>query len=167
MAWSFPPNSSPCSVRRQGEDIEAEVIEVVRGDGRRISALVNARPIRDRSGTILGAVGICVDVTRIRATEEALRRADRQKDEFLATLAHELRNPLGTIANAAQILKSVPASESLDWAIGVLDRQIGQLGRLIDDLLDVSRIGNGKLELKKQTLDASLCLPRPSIRSGR
>jgi PAS domain S-box-containing protein len=154
----LPADELPMQRAARDVTIEGEVLEIVRGDGSRITAMMNARPIRDDSGAILGAVGICVDVTTIRAAEEALRRADRLKDEFLATLAHELRNPLGTIANAAQLLKMGPGAENLAWVNGVLDRQIGQLGRLIDDLLDVSRIGSGKLELKKQTLDASLVL---------
>ena len=86
--------------------------------------------------------------------DAALREADRQKDEFLATLAHELRNPLAPIRNAVQILllkgQDVP---DLQWAGDVIDRQVNQMTRLVDDLLDVSRITMGKLELRKEIVE--------------
>jgi signal transduction histidine kinase len=88
--------------------------------------------------------------------DAALRDADRQKDEFLATLAHELRNPLAPIRNAVQILlltgRDVP---DLHWAADVIDRQVNQMTRLVDDLLDVSRITTGKLELRREIVDLS------------
>jgi len=86
--------------------------------------------------------------------DSALREADRQKDEFLATLAHELRNPLAPIRNAVQILllkgQDVP---DLQWASDVIDRQVNQMTRLVDDLLDVSRITTGKLELRTEVVE--------------
>jgi CheY-like chemotaxis protein len=84
----------------------------------------------------------------------ALREADRRKDEFLAMLAHELRNPLAPIRNAAQVLraKGPPAGE-VQWATEVIDRQVHQLARLVDDLLDVSRITRGKIELRKERVE--------------
>jgi len=86
--------------------------------------------------------------------DSALREADRQKDEFLATLAHELRNPLAPIRNAVQILllkgQDVP---DLQWASDVIDRQVNQMTRLVDDLLDVSRITTGKLELRTEIIE--------------
>lgn len=89
-----------------------------------------------------------------------LHQADRRKDEFLAMLAHELRNPLASIANAAGLLKSSPDSECHTWAAGVIERQIHQLSHLIDDLLDVSRITTGKIRLRQEILDAALILDR-------
>ena len=91
--------------------------------------------------------------------DAALREADRQKDEFLATLAHELRNPLAPIRNAVQILllkgQGVP---DLHWAADVIDRQVNQMTRLVDDLLDVSRITTGKLELRREIVDLSTAI---------
>ena len=83
-----------------------------------------------------------------------MREADRRKDEFLATLAHELRNPLAPVRNAVQILQlKGPAIPELQWARDVIDRQVRQMARLIDDLMDVSRISRGKLELKRERVD--------------
>jgi signal transduction histidine kinase/CheY-like chemotaxis protein len=87
---------------------------------------------------------------QLRATEAALREADHRKDLFLATLAHELRNPLAPIRAAAQILASPKLSPpQLQWAQNVIHRQVGHMALLLDDLLDIARITQGKLELKK------------------
>ena len=90
------------------------------------------------------------EVTDRKRAEQALRDADRRKDEFLATLAHELRNPLAPIRNALQILRLSPDPEAHEQARSVMERQVGQMVRLVDDLLDVSRITTGKLELRKE-----------------
>jgi CheY-like chemotaxis protein len=84
---------------------------------------------------------------------EFLEEADRRKDEFLAILAHELRNPLASIANAVSVLRRAESEEDQVWATGVLTRQSEHLTRLIDDLLDVSRITSGKIELRTEILD--------------
>jgi PAS domain S-box-containing protein len=91
------------------------------------------------------------DITESRKMEEALREADRRKDEFLATLAHELRNPLAPICNAVQLmnLRGEP-DPTLQAARAIIERQIRHMARLIDDLLDVSRISRGKIELRKE-----------------
>ena len=87
---------------------------------------------------------------RLEATMEALRRADRRKDEFLATLAHELRNPLAPIRNAVRLLELPAADERRrQWGRDVISRQVQRMALLLDDLLDVSRITRGRLELKK------------------
>jgi len=86
-------------------------------------------------------------------TEESLRDADRRKDEFLATLAHELRNPLAPISNAAHLLQLKPKLDSLQWASNVIERQVRQLARLVEDLLDVSRISRDKVELRTSRVD--------------
>ena len=86
-------------------------------------------------------------------SEEALREADRRKDEFLAVLGHELRNPLAPISNAVQILKRADLDEAqVAWCRDLIGRQVGHLIRLVDDLLDVSRITRGKIDLKKEPL---------------
>ena len=90
----------------------------------------------------------------------SLHEADRRKDEFLAMLAHELRNPIASVANAVSLLKSSSEPECHTWAANVIDRQIHQLVHLIDDLLDVSRITTGKIRLRKEIIDAALILDR-------
>lgn len=100
----------------------------------------------------------------------ALKESDRRKDEFLAMLAHELRNPLAPIRNAVQIFRAKgPSTPELQWARNVIDRQVEQLTRLIDDLLDVSRITRGKIELRKErvplatVVDSAVEASRPLI----
>ncbi len=90
-----------------------------------------------------------------KQAEDALRDADRKKDEFLAMLAHELRNPLAAINNSAEILGSPAAGSDLPWVKEIISRQVQQLGRLVDDLLDVSRITRGKIELRKENFEVS------------
>ncbi|MFL6202887.1 MAG: ATP-binding protein [Thermoanaerobaculia bacterium] len=100
--------------------------------------------------------------TELRARADALAESDRRKDEFLAMLAHELRNPLGAIANASYVMDQIGTSEPpLQRAVGVIQRQIQHLVRLVDDLLDVSRITRGKIELRLQPLDL-----RDAVRSA-
>jgi PAS domain S-box-containing protein len=101
-------------------------------------------------------VGILLDITDRKMAEQALAEADRRKDEFLATLAHELRNPLGPVRNAARILGAVNlAPEQLAWCREVIQRQTEQMALLLDDLLDISRITLGRLQLKKEPVDVS------------
>ncbi|HYX24603.1 MAG TPA: sensor histidine kinase [Thermoanaerobaculia bacterium] len=90
----------------------------------------------------------------LRARAEALAEADRRKDEFLAMLAHELRNPLGAIANASYLLEQLgPSSSPMEKSVAIIRRQVQHLVRLVDDLLDVSRITRGKVELRREPLD--------------
>ena len=99
-------------------------------------------------------VGISMDVTERRKAEEALKDVNHQKDEFLAMLAHELRNPLAPIRNAAQVLRAHSTNvPELEWARTVIERQTRHLVRLVDDLLDVSRMVRGKIELKKTRVE--------------
>jgi PAS domain S-box-containing protein len=105
-----------------------------------------------REGMLLRAWGVQREVTERKIVEEALREADRRKDTFLATLAHELRNPLAPIRNGLQILrKRVDANDDIvQQTVTMMHRQMTHMVRLVDDLLDVSRITRGKLELKQQ-----------------
>jgi two-component system CheB/CheR fusion protein len=97
---------------------------------------------------------------RMRTTE-ALREADRRKDEFLALLAHELRNPLAPIRNAAQVLKLIGSENPKEvWAREVIERQSQHLTRLVDDLLDVSRITRGKIRLTREVVTVGAILQR-------
>ncbi len=86
---------------------------------------------------------------------DELRANDQRKDEFLAMLAHELRNPLAAIGNAVNVMSRTGKKEHIDWSIDVITRQMNHLTRLIDDLLDVSRISRGKIELRKELVDAT------------
>ncbi|TCK84185.1 ATP-binding protein [Paraburkholderia sp. BL9I2N2] len=107
-------------------------------------------------------VGTLADITERTQAEDALWAADRRKDVFLATLAHELRNPLAPIRNGAQIMKlhleSLPPQ--IQWVQGIIDRQSRHLSDLVDDLLDVSRITTGKIKLKRQVLDLKEAVAR-------
>ncbi|MBK0394541.1 response regulator [Ramlibacter algicola] len=89
----------------------------------------------------------------LQASEQQLMEAARRKDEFMATLAHELRNPLAPVRNAVEVLKRGPLEpEKLEWATRIIDRQVGSLSHLIDDLMDLSRINTGRIELKRTTV---------------
>ncbi|MTW19654.1 PAS domain S-box protein [Allochromatium palmeri] len=115
----------------------------VRKDGTVVWALVNATFIRDPNGYPVRAVAAIIDITD-------RREAERRKDEFLAVLGHELRNPMAPIRHAVEILQAlgVNGDPRVNWAIKVLDRQTAHMGRLLDDLLDVSRIVQGRIELE-------------------
>jgi len=117
---------------------------------------LTVEPLTDDGGTPVGLTVAAMEITELKRAEAALRIADRRKDEFLATLAHELRNPLAPIRTAVEILRheSTDAGE-LEWARDVIDRQAQQLTRLVDDLLDVSRITTGKLALRMEPLELS------------
>jgi PAS domain S-box-containing protein len=107
-------------------------------------------PIRDGRGRIAGVVLVFRDVTERRRAERATEEADRRKDEFLAMLAHELRNPLAPIRNAAHTLGLLGGHDTrLQWVSEVIERQVGLMTRLVDDLLDVSRITSGKITLQR------------------
>jgi PAS domain S-box-containing protein len=123
-------------------------------DGKYHSILAQGVPIRDSAGHIQRWAGINLDISRLKNTERALLEADRRKDEFLATLAHELRNPLAPIRNAVRILDSDAADErQRKWGREVIARQVQRMSLLLDDLLDVSRITRGQLELKKDYVE--------------
>ncbi len=101
----------------------------------------------------MGVVLVFRDITDRRGSERALEVADRRKDEFLAMLAHELRNPLAPIRNAAHTLALLGTGDDrLRWVSGVIERQVGLMTRLVDDLLDVSRITSGKITLQRTTV---------------
>jgi PAS domain S-box-containing protein len=118
-------------------------------------------PLYANTGEIVGFGAIVEDITERKHAEEALHEADRRKDEFLAMLAHELRNPLAPIVNAVQIMKLPQLNEKqLAWCRDIITRQVEQLVRLVDDLLDVSRISRGKIELKVEPLELSAIIQR-------
>ncbi len=103
----------------------------------------------DEAGEAVRMVGINLDIHDRKRIEAALQDEDRRKDEFLATLSHELRNPLAPLTNAVELLKLVPAGATvMESAVAIMERQVRHLTRLVDDLMDVARIRNGKIELK-------------------
>ena len=103
----------------------------------------------DAEGRAVRSFGVAADITERKQAEQALRDADRNKDRFIATLAHELRNPLAPIRNALGVLRDEAAeSERAAWCRGVIERQVSQMAHLLDDLLDVSRISGGRLQLR-------------------
>ncbi len=113
-----------------------------------------AVPIRNDRGEIVRWFGTNTDISERLQMEEALRDADRRKDEFLATLAHELRNPIAPISNALQLWPAVENDrEQMDELRAMMERQVQQMIRLIDDLMDVSRITRGKIQLRPQLVD--------------
>ncbi len=119
-------------------------------DGRLIWVNDKARLRLDAAGRPTHLTGICVDITERKRAETLLLDADRRKNEFLAMLAHELRNPLAPIRSAAEILRLLgPKDEKLNWARDVIERQVLHMTRLIDDLLDISRISRGRIKLEK------------------
>jgi PAS domain S-box-containing protein len=125
-----------------------------RADGGELWVGVAAGRIVNENGEVLGALALFSDVTERRRAEAALKEADRCKNEFLAMLSHELRNPLAPIRAAVQAMRKLDmADPKQHWARDVVDRQVNQLTRLVDDLLDVSRIVQGKLTLKSAPLD--------------
>jgi PAS domain S-box-containing protein len=146
-----------------------------RPDGDELWAGISANRIMSDSGELRGVLALFSDVTERRRAEQALREADRRKDEFLAMLAHELRNPLAPIRNAVQIMRDLDRGDTatLDWVREVIDRQVGHLGRLVDDLLDVSRLVRGSIELRKEIVDLvqvvewALVVARPLIQNCR
>jgi len=128
----------------------------------------------DEQGSLLGGFGTTQDVTGLKQAEQALIEADQRKDEFLAMLAHELRNPLTPIRNAAHVLGRLSTQEPrVKWAQQVIERQVGHLTRLVDELLDVSRIVRGKVALKMEPVELAtvvnqaLDMARPLIDSMR
>jgi signal transduction histidine kinase len=135
---------------------------LIRRDGTEYAIEDTAAPIREDSSDIKGVVLVFHDVGDRRKLERELYdrtarliEADRRKDEFLAMLAHELRNPLASISNSIQLLRMRNTAEHSEWCKEVIERQVKHLCRLIDDLIDVSRITRGKIELRRERIDAS------------
>ena len=132
----------------------ANDIEIVRADGSVLYVQNDVEPLYDRNGSVCGCVSVCVDMTERKHIEDRLREADRRKDEFLATLSHELRNPLAPIRNALELMRRVgPDAAVSERALAIMERQLQQLVRLTDDLLDVSRITRNRIELRRDRID--------------
>ena len=161
MKWATALHSDDAeeylsAYRRAFEDrkpFEAQV-RMRRGDGEYRWLKSAALPRVATDGKFLGYVGCSFDITDVKQSQEALSEADRRKNEFLAMLAHELRNPLAPIRNALEILRRTKdKTQAIQSASEMMERQIRQMVRLVDDLLDVSRISRGKIELRRGSID--------------
>jgi signal transduction histidine kinase len=133
---------------------EPIVAQCQRRDGTLVWMEQNFTLSSDARGNLTALEGISRDITKRKEAEEALLEADRRKSEFRAILSHELRNPLGSMSNAVYVLgRAAPGSERARRALAVIERQLAQLSRLIDDLLDVTRITRGRVELRREPLE--------------
>ncbi|OFX19353.1 MAG: hypothetical protein A2V77_19160 [Anaeromyxobacter sp. RBG_16_69_14] len=141
-----------------GGALESE-FRVRRADGVYRWFLGRALPTRDSQGRITGWMGLGTDIEDRKRAEQALREADQRKNEFLGVLSHELRNPLAPIRNAIHILDRAPeGSDQASRAKAVIERQTNQLSRLVDDLLDVTRISRGKVQLRRSRVELTYLL---------
>jgi len=154
-------------LRRTGVHAPIEK-QYLRKDGSRVWILVGSAMIDVAMG-----IGFVLDLSGVKEAEDALREADRRKDEFLATLSHELRNPLAPIRSALELLKRSHSPEpTLQSATGIIDRQIHHMVRLVDDLLDVSRITLGQVNLRQENVSLNAVLndaietARPAIEAA-
>ncbi len=156
-----------------GPDIVIE-LDYCRKDGSVLHAQSHVTAVRSLAGEFLGMIAVVLDVSeRLRAETELRRLADnlsevdRRKDVFLATLAHELRNPLAPIRNGLQIMKLAQADAGIaERARAMMERQVEQMTRLIDDLMDVSRINQGKIQLRKTRMPLTDAV-RSAVESSR
>lgn len=159
---------------RRGERVDHfETIRVTK-DGRRLDISLTVSPLFDDEGRVIGASKVARDITERKRAEAALRDADRRKDEFLALLAHELRNPLAPLRNGLQVLRLAGGdAETIAQVRDMMDRQLDHMVRLIDDLLDVARISQSKMELRRSrvplaaVIDSAVETARPSIEAQR
>jgi PAS domain S-box-containing protein len=151
-ATRSPVENPVAKVLREGAIVGLANHTVLIGrDGTELPIDDSGAPIRDGRGRVAGVVLVFRDITARRAAEQELHENDRRKDEFLAMLAHELRNPLAPIRNAAHTLALLGTPDDrIHWVSGVIERQVGLMTRLVDDLLDVSRITSGKITLRRE-----------------
>ncbi len=150
---------------RRGEVVEQDETVRRRKDDTMVDVSLKVSPILDRQKQVVGASKIARDITERKKAAETLLEADRHKNEFLAMLAHELRNPLAPILVSIEILRraketgrdheSLDLSPRVDHALDVLQRQVGQMVRLVDDLLDAGRISRGKIDLRRERVEVA------------
>lgn len=157
------------TILAEGQDRGSAEAVIERPDGTRRVVLAHPQLVKD-GNVVLGAVNVAIDITERKNAENLLRDADRRKDEFLAMLAHELRNPLAPVRTAAEVLKRINiADPTASQSVEIIERQVHQLARLVDDLLDVARMGRGEVILKKSrvllsdVLSNAIDVVRPEI----
>jgi PAS domain S-box-containing protein len=137
---------------RTGRPFEA-AYRIRRHDGVYRWFRARANALRDASGAVERWIGTSTDVDDVKRLEASLREGSRRKDEFMALLGHELRNPLAPLGNSLDILRRHGDREHVERATAVIDRQVTHLARLVDDLLDVSRITRGKIQIRRERVD--------------
>lgn len=146
---------------RQGERLEHYETVRMRKDGTEVEISLTVSPVKAADGSIIGASKIARDITERRRLERQLRDADRQKDHFIAILAHELRNPLSPIQNAIKTLQlERPDDRELLYYCDLIEKETTQINRLLGDLLDSSRITQGKFSLHKERIDLTSAVNR-------
>ena len=153
------PDQLPIQRAARGTEIRSYEEELRFDDGQSIHLYGSAVPLRDPAGAPRGAIGAFVDVTRLKQVEAAMREADRRKDEFLALLSHELRNPLAPIVTAAELMQ-MRGDVATPFEREVILRQAQHMVRLVDDLLDVSRVARGKVTLAKAPLNLGIVVSK-------
>ena len=166
VARQFEENNR--AIFRSGTAIEFEEV-VPHDDGDHTYISVKA-PLVDEAGEPYAICGVSTDITERKRLEEDLKQADRRKDAFIATVAHELRQPLAPIVTALEIVKRGISAEATGRAYEVIDRQVRQMERLIEDLLDASRIAQGKVAIRPRrvalhdVVSNALSVVRPLVR---
>jgi two-component system CheB/CheR fusion protein len=140
------------AVLRSGAAQHYRLENYQRPDGSIEWDMVTRLPLRDRSEVIVGIIGVFRDVTEQKRVEQKIQEGVRRRDQFLAMLSHELRNPLGAVVTATALLKADEGHERVRL-LAILDRQTRQMARLLDDLLEVNRVTENKIELRKAVLD--------------
>jgi len=129
--------------------------------------LTEATPVRDRDGNITAWFGTSTDIQDQKQTQEALQEADRRKNEFLAMLGHEIRNPLAVISNASRVLNKIHSPPPEVLRLGqMIERQVGHLTRIVDDLLDVSRVLEGKVRLRREPAELATIVSNAAESAG-
>jgi PAS domain S-box-containing protein len=158
---------------RRGERVDHFETIRIRKDGAPLHISLTISPVRDDSGRIVGVSKIARDITERKLAERALLEADQRKNEFLATLAHELRNPLAPIRNSLHILRIAGTEDPATLRIHeMMERQVNHMSRLVDDLLDVARITSGKILLRNEPVEVAAVirgaveLSKPMIDAG-
>jgi PAS domain S-box-containing protein len=170
-----PVESPAARVMREGRVVGVgQHTLLLRPGGGEVPIEDSAAPIRDDSGAITGVVLVFRDATSERQNARALLDADQKKDEFIAVLAHELRNPLAPVLQAVQVARRPSATpEQLRWSLDVIERQGRAMGQLLDDLLDVSRITRGTVDVNKvrvalsEVIDGAVETARPLVTERR
>jgi PAS domain S-box-containing protein len=155
----FDPADAAEFVKRRAAAIASgrpflDEFRIRRPDGSRIWIGYQGRAEYGADGRPLRTLGIVMDISERKHVEQILRDADQQKDDFIATLSHELRNPLAPIRNALDILRHIPPTDPrVAWCHGIMRRQTDQMARLLEDLLDVSRLSRTQLTLRIERLE--------------
>jgi PAS domain S-box-containing protein len=159
---------------RRGDRIDQYDTVRRRKDGTLLDISLTVSPVMNAQGKVVGASKIARDITDRKRAERALLEADRQKNEFLATLAHELRNPLAPIQNSLNILSLTHGDDPAAARVHeMMERQVNHMVRLVDDLLDISRITTGKIDLRLEPVEIASVIrhavetSRPQIDAGR